>query len=658
MALAQVDQLYDGQSVQDDNDPGQTGGILNLFFGWENDTLSHLLPSWGSAIRQRKLRQLFYDQDNTLVIGALNNLIDRVVQTPWELSGPVSTTKYFQGLFHDADGRRGFEEFLSKICQDYVTLDQGAFIEVVGPGTADTPLVERATGLVALDGLRCYPTGNSEYPVYYRSHRGGVLHKMHWTRVVRWVDRPSPDPEARGMGYSKLSRAAMASHMTMLLFKHHVTSLSDRPAQGFIVYKGVNKKTIQKQIQAYTRRGMSGEADFLQDLIELYPMDASMEADAKVIPFSERPGQDKFSEVMQTYVNLLALAIGEDPQEIWPLASSAMGSAMQSHILHMKGQGKAYGGILTGLERILNTAVLPRNMEFKWKRRDTELDKQQAESAQLWMGIADRAVANGSMSQDEARRLLANKVEAFSDVLLDEAGQLVRLPDDDPKETTSEDVTAPDDRTVQTSPGDDESGQKAQTAQEAVKAIQATRLDFEDAVENLFMAAIAGQMNRQRFGIRLRALIARFGRLAYQDGLEDGGVAAQDMTDEDRVEIAELTAEQSVYVTNVGDAIYQDNRVTEAEARGKPAMWFNKSIKPFYNAGRRSADRNGYYVFVFGNTEEHCNDCLRLNGQIHRLRDWLGNKRRMYPQSSALECNGFRCDCNLKPADGPARGKF
>lgn len=182
----------------------------------------------------------------------------------------------------------------------------------------------------------------------------------------------------------------------------------------------------------------------------------------------------------------------------------------------------------------------------------------------------------------------------------------------------------------------------------AQKAIQATRIDFEDSVEDLLLEAVAGNIDRRRFGNRLRNLVQVAIGKAFIDGLEDGGITEPQLTDEDSDWIGDFFDEQRKYVIELTNAIYKDDRVTEDEAKGKPAMWFNKSVVPAYHEGLASASKNGAFEWVLGKTEEHCRSCLKLDGQVRRISFWQDN---IMPQSGALACKGYRCDCRLQPSD-------
>lgn len=602
-----------------------------------------VLPAWGLPSRLFQQRRLWYEQTNVLVVGALTNLKNRVVQTPWEIRGPKTRTPYFQSLFQSACFGAGFGAFVSQMGQDYLSLDSGAVAELQGPGKPDTPLRDRITGLNALDGLRCYHTGDPEYPIYYQSHITNKLHKLHWSRVMCWVDSPSPDPAFHKLGLSAMSRAATVAQVTMLLAQYQINALNDSPSRGVLAVNGTVDTFFQNAVDKYEGRRTAGQSDLLQNLIILFSSDPSNKLALELTKFGEMPTGESAESMLRNQCNLLALAIGDDPQNILPLASSALGSGAQSNILHKKGEGKTYGLMLTDLERLINTAALPRNMEFKWKSHDAEQDQAEAQTAQMWAGVSTSLRSQNTLDQQEARQLLANNVEAIGDVLLDESGQ-VRLSDSDPKDANEvivEDNT-PTGTDAETTTGE--------------KALESTQSQFETAIGDLFMAAVSGDIDRRRFGVVARGLIATYGRKVYRDGLEAGGADAAEISDEELAEISQLAVEQSQYVTAVGEAIFKDERVSLEQAAGKPQLWWNKSMMPFYNAGLASADRNGNYEFLLGATEEHCVDCRRLNGQVHRLRNWI--KSGWMPQSNKLSCGGWKCDCRIQKTNRQVSGSY
>lgn len=190
------------------------------------------------------------------------------------------------------------------------------------------------------------------------------------------------------------------------------------------------------------------------------------------------------------------------------------------------------------------------------------------------------------------------------------------------------------------------------------KAIQATRLDFEMAFEDVLTEARAGNLTKRKFKTAIRSIIKRYGRKAYDDGLTDGGVDPAEITSEDLETVNDLIQRQSVYVTAFADVLYGDG-ISDAVATQKPIMWFNRSIMPFYQNGVVSARANMMVEWVLGTTEEHCDSCLALDGQRHRMKTF--QRAGFLPQSNGhkeLICKGYHCDCKLLPTTGKARGKL
>lgn len=190
----------------------------------------------------------------------------------------------------------------------------------------------------------------------------------------------------------------------------------------------------------------------------------------------------------------------------------------------------------------------------------------------------------------------------------------------------------------------------------SIRAIQATRIDFEDAFADLLDDALKGNITRRQWTGRLRSMIETYGYKAYTDGLRDGGVDAEPDSDES-AQIVQLVRDQSPYISGLADTIFKDENtvISAAIADQKPAMWYNKSINPFYQSGLASADGNSMYEWVYGDTE-HCADCNRLNGQVHRMKDYT--RKNVLPQSDNLACKGFNCKCKLVKTANKANGSW
>lgn len=606
-------------SVQED-EITLTEGVGTAWFSMITlPELQGQLPEWGQPLRQLRLRQLYYNDMNSLVTSAIQQLVRRIKQTPWTLVGGPTLTRQYQSLMQESEFGDGFDTLMSKLLVDYYTLDCGAFLEIVGPGQPHTPLRGKPVGLVALDALRCYVTGNRTWPVFYRSHRTNKLHKLHWTRVQRLVDMPTPDPFYRGLGLCALSRASTVAQAQILLMRHEIENLADQPANGIITFAGVAREKLLSALGNYNDSRENNTQPILRNLLQLTSTDPANPVKVEVTPFSNLPEGYTQDEVIRNHVNLLALALGVDPQDLWPLASKSMGSGLQSEVLHAKGQGKAYGDTLSLLTRVFNISVLPKSLELRFKPRDGEREQQDADTATSWMGVATTGVNAGLFTPMQGALLLASNVDAFSDVLLDEAGNL-RVADDDVREPGQESQKKPtpnadaaanvlgETKTPPKQEGDEPD--KARVDDDTTsKSIENIQVGFERRVKPL----LTMETTKLRFTALMAHYVAHYGEQAFKAGLMAGGVQSHDMSVTDEKSVLQLTKAQSVYASHLADALFSSKSVSTALGNQRPGDLFQRLIEPFYRMGQQSADQNGYYRWLDKSLSVH----------VHRLQDWL-----------------------------------
>jgi hypothetical protein len=85
-------------------------------------------------------------------------------------------------------------------------------------------------------------------------------------------------------------------------------------------------------------------------------------------------------------------------------------------------------------------------------------------------------------------------------------------------------------------------------------------------------------------------------------------------------------------------------------------LWVNR----YNNAVNQSktlacADQKGQWFL--GPTEQHCISCAGFNRRVYRFSTWAANDA--LPQGRCLSCNGFRCQCEIRPTDKPiTKGRF
>lgn len=629
-------------SVQDLPDVAEGHGDS---FWYTTQARGDYLPPWGTRARERALRTYYRHEFNWMGQSAFGGLIKKVKSAPWEIKGKRRVT-YFQQVLRQTDFGRGWGSLISKVLLDYLRQDGGGFIEVIAPGNPLKAPTAPATGLAYLDSLRCLPTGDPEYPVVYYS-RKGTLHIMHRSRVIQLVDQPDGDETQPGYGLCALSRAISIVAQQIHMGRYITQQLDDKPKPGIMVASNMTRPQVMQAFSDFQAESQRDELPPWGRTVIISSTDPTAPAKLDYATFSQPPAGWSYKEYTDLHVNAWALALGVDVQELWQLSGGNIGSAQQSQILHAKSQGKTFGDILTSLERAIND-VLPETLEFAFKRHDPYEAQERAQTAQMWASFTQTVGDN--MTADEKRRLLANMVEAAADAITDEHGEVIRMDDvsDEPPEEQVVGDTTPQDA----SPTEPAAPAEQQTA-DSQKAIQATRLQFELGFEDLMAAR--KDLTERSLAARVRSLVRQYGYLAYQDGLEAGGVTDGVLDDEDEAEFMTMLAAQNAYVADFAKSAAD---LSDAEAAIKPAMWFRKSVSPFFDVGRNSADKNGVYEFAGDDGEESCTTCQRLKGQRHRMKDWTRKQLRPGVDTTNFDCGGWNCRHKLARTTERARGKF
>ena len=617
-------------------------------------TRGPLLPARGTRQRERALRDYYWNDYNTAFRAAIAGLSKRVMSTPWELTGPEDMSEYFQFVFMQSDFGRGWESFVGKVLLDYSRYDGGAYIELIGSGDPLEPLLGPVTGLAVLDSLRCWPTGDPLFPVIYYDIQG-KMHVLNHTRVVRFVDMLDPSEWAYGYGECSLSRCIAPVTREILMNRYIEQTLDDNPPPGIMTFQNLATNQLESAVQKMMLDRQTDFGGTWGHIIQLFGLQTEQPIKVESIPFTSVPEKFDFDSYKTLNMKELALGIGLDIQDLWELTGGNIGSATQSEILHQKSKGKALGRILKGFERVINL-VLPPVVEFEFQYRDPDEDMQIAAKDQVSIANVSQLVASGLLTQDEGRQFLVNQVEAVRDVATDQSGVMIRLDDADPKAagqndpakaperaTGEESQTGTDDAVV----GDTETKSKDYTT---------TKSDFERSFIQIVNAIQDGTIPPTSAEMALRGQLQQAGERVWIDGLREGGDPSPDIDDQARKAISAWRAQQNTFIQQFVVKLF-DTATTPEQAATRATMWVNKSLNNLYHAALGAADDSQLWMWVVNPLKEHCSTCLRMNGQVHTMKDYL--KTGIVPQSSALECGGYRCGCELVKATGAqARGRI
>lgn len=642
---------------------------------------SAFLPAWGTRQREYALRQLIDLDEMSLFQGAFAGLAKLIAGLPWEIKGEEEENEafgrlaasqgwrlrrnngveYFQECFRQANFGGGWGELITQLVNDFLIYDGGGYIEAIAPGDAYDRPYGAITGIAHLDPLYTYPTGDPRYPAIYYDRYGG-MHVMHHSRVIRLVDMLRGDQLHPGYGQSSLSRGLSIALSEIEMQRYIVGRLDDKAPPGVSIVGGIIQTQWDIQTNKYrATQSMDAKPTFGQRLFYFAP-DVQYMPKIENYDFSSAP--EKFDYRVYTDINVdrLALVLGVDRQELMQLSGGGtIGSQGQSLILAQKAKGKTIGFLLQQLERKLND-LLPDEFTFSFQFRDGQEALESAQKMQI-LGAAVAAMT-GILSAEEQKQILMNEIEAVRDAAQDAP----RANDVFNQAVTAEDDTA---GAVQNAPAQIQAGATPAPApnvninddvedeietKSSQKDYSTTQALFIQDVADLLRSASTPRtyLDRRAFNVVMRSFLKNYGTQAYKDGMAQGGVFVDALDTEDSLENVRVFVDQSQYINGLADDVYTAKQVTPNNAQQRAMMW-GKSLQQFNDAGMYSSNKNGMFVWRTNPLKESCRTCLRMNGQVHRLRTY--KTRGILPRAKALACGGW-CGCNLIRTTEKARGRF
>ncbi len=361
---------------------------------------------WGRApkIRDRQLREFWPTEP--ILASALYSICIRNANFSWTLEGGPETVKIVQEIMHNSDFGRGWQHFITKVCIDLFSQDNGAFIEVIRQSDSPTSPV---VGFAHLDSFRCTRTGNPDFPVVYID-RLGVLHRMAWYQVEALSEFPSPVETMYNMQLCAVSRILRAAqYLKDIGIFNREKVAGDNPNAIYLV-GGVSSQTISDAMEQHkAKQAERGMTRFILPLI-VGSLDPTATISQEQIDLKSLPDQFNLEDAMRWYINQLALGFGADYQDFAPLPGRALGSSTQSLVLHQKSSGKGPAMFMKMMEYLFNFhGLLPSNVTFSYDEQDVAADIEQADLEETTAKTLNLYVTNGTLTPEAARQIMLDK---------------------------------------------------------------------------------------------------------------------------------------------------------------------------------------------------------------------------------------------------------
>ena len=187
--------------------------------------------------------------------------------------------------------------------------------------------------------------------------------------------------------------------------------------------------------------------------------------------------------------------------------------------------------------------------------------------------------------------------------------------------------------------------------------------EYQQQLEELMRQARDGEIERDEFQRRVAEITAALLLLLFLLGsrLPASQVIAS-------VQLNTILADNELQArfsaNGLADEIYNGGKYAVGDDRtvaqsnesiaSRAALWAGTALG-LYAIGQTWRQDDPYLMWQVGPTE-HCSDCARLNGQVHRASEWRASG--WQPRIRRLECGGWRCQCGFVETGGPSRGGF
>ena len=385
--------------------PSTTGGGLYMVQYLARSGLSFY--PWWSPLRDVQLANFWKQVD--YLSGAIYTMESKMSAIPMRIQARDQSVKEHvaeaeietERLLMGAEFGAGWSSFYEKFVEALVTQDNGSFVEIIGAGRPDGPIIGKPITVRTLDPALCQRTGNPEFPVIYHD-TSGKMYKIHFTRIMFKAQMESTIAQMFGVGFCGISRAVNTSQslLDILIFKQE--KMGSRPRRGIMVSGGgLDPEDIAT---AFQRVEQIEDSQALSRYSKIAVVGDSSLPDAKLTLTDLSSLPDGFDERTNVELGMavIAMALGMDARELFPALQSGATRA-DALIQHLKQRGKGPGQIIQLTELLFNAKYLPPHLKMIFDFQDDEEDRQSAETKEVRARRWATSIKDGSMDTHTAR---------------------------------------------------------------------------------------------------------------------------------------------------------------------------------------------------------------------------------------------------------------
>jgi hypothetical protein len=142
---------------------------------------------------------------------------------------------------------------------------------------------------------------------------------------------------------------------------------------------------------------------------------------------------------------------------------------------------------------------------------------------------------------------------------------------------------------------------------------------------------------------------------AWYEGAAMYGIKPSELTDIEHNALRSEIVKETNFIDALGQAVLARNRMSGGKLEplyARTELWVSAYNRVMTLASTYAAADQKHVWILNPRAKEHCRDCLRYNGKVHRMSIW--RKYGALPRAYELHCHGYHCFCELEPTNATA----
>ncbi|MHC4413035.1 MAG: hypothetical protein ACYSW6_08725, partial [Planctomycetota bacterium] len=376
-----------------------------------------MVPPWWSFERDAYLRNFWKRSSHLamMVYTGQNMLVNTPMAVLPKDPSIVSHSEQAEILTYLLMNVSEFGESLlvakTRFVEDYLTQDNGGFMEVIGPGDPIGPIEGIPESVKHLDARFCWRTGHPIYPVVYHDpHDGGKAYKLHRTRVIYMSQMTSSDATRNGVGYCAVSRSLQFAQHLYDIMVHKQEKLGSRPISQILVGSGFRGSHIMQAVVAANKAMNNQSLARYARVVGLGSDDVNAKLDAISLNTFD-PFDEETSVTFAMYG--LAAAFGIPIQEVWPTSGGKAGRG--GDMQESRQRGKLPAEFHSELDQQLGQKYLPPHLKMVSDWTDDYQDEREAINEDIRARNRERDLGSESITVRIAREQMVDKGDLTRD---------------------------------------------------------------------------------------------------------------------------------------------------------------------------------------------------------------------------------------------------